>query len=185
MRTSSILLFSALFAAATSGALSAASEPGPRAPRSHTAERAGQTADTWANEAEGFAAQGVSGRAGSQAPKVSQARPAPAVPQQEHYYFEAAFAVFLVLCVINVLIGRRSNEKIAQSWVQEFAGPGSILESNFSLLGSGDHGSARMLMKQSQNNFQFYASGRRCGPSMQHGHACRRRSSGSQRGVCE
>jgi hypothetical protein len=82
------------------------------------------------------------------------------MPQpQEHFYFEAAFSVFLLLCVINVLIGRRSNEKLAQKWALQFAGPGSILENNFSLLGTGD--ASGLLMKQSQNNFQFYASGRR------------------------
>lgn len=56
--------------------------------------------------------------------------------------------------------GRRQNEKLAKAWAREFITEGSILEQNFSSLGAGaaDGGIVR---KQSQSNFQFYATGRR------------------------
>ena len=84
---------------------------------------------------------------------------------QEHYYFEAAFLVFLVFYGINVYIGRTKNEQIALSWAGEYCGDKCLFHNNFTQLGPGDSEDGEMLMKHSQNNFQLYASGRRCARS--------------------
>lgn len=79
-------------------------------------------------------------------------------------YLEIAGGVFFVIYGIVFWFGRKANEKIALQWATEFAGPGSIMEKNFSLLGFGDNvdaSDAPSLLKEGQNTFKFWASGRR------------------------
>lgn len=54
------------------------------------------------------------------------------------------------------------NENIALAWAAKFATKDSIFEKNFSLLGVGDGDDSPLLLKEGQNVFKFYASGRRC-----------------------
>lgn len=80
---------------------------------------------------------------------------------QEHYYFELAAVVCLLLYTINIFIGKKGNEKVAIAWAKAFATPNSILDKNFSLLGPGDTPNNELLMRESNSTFKFYASGRR------------------------
>ncbi|CAN1305664.1 Uncharacterized protein At5g49945 [Linum perenne] len=63
--------------------------------------------------------------------------------------------------VINYFTGKRENENIALAWAAKFATKDSIFEKNFSLLGVGEGDDSPLLLKEGQNVFKFYASGRR------------------------
>ncbi|KAF6139440.1 hypothetical protein GIB67_026282 [Kingdonia uniflora] len=68
---------------------------------------------------------------------------------------------FLVVFIINYFTGKKENENIALAWASKFATKDSIFEKNFSLLGTGDGKDTPLLLKEGQNVFKFYASGRR------------------------
>lgn len=68
---------------------------------------------------------------------------------------------FLVMFGINFFTGKRENENIALAWATKFATKDSIFEKNFSLLGVGEGDDSPLLLKEGQNVFKFYASGRR------------------------
>lgn len=133
------------------------------------------TAELWdEDEFEGLAVDGVGlgggaharvGRDSSQHPRKPKAqaerRARRAFARQEHYYFEIAAAVCLVIYAINVFVGKSSNEAIALAWARAYVSEGGVLEKNFSLLGPGDLDDGEVLMKESQSQFKFYASGRR------------------------
>jgi len=76
-------------------------------------------------------------------------------------YLEAAGVLFFFLYALVFWYGRKENERIALAWATEFAGTNSVLEKNFSILGFGDEPDAPSLVKEGQNTFKFYASGRR------------------------
>lgn len=63
--------------------------------------------------------------------------------------------------VINYFTGKRENENLALAWAAKFATKDSIFEKNFSLLGVGEGDDSPLLLKEGQNVFKFYASGRR------------------------
>ncbi|CAH9058711.1 unnamed protein product [Cuscuta europaea] len=77
------------------------------------------------------------------------------------YTVEAVCVSFLVVFVINYFTGKRENENIALAWATKFATKDSIFEKNFSLLGVGETEDSPLLLKEGQNVFKFYASGRR------------------------
>lgn len=62
---------------------------------------------------------------------------------------------------INYFTGKRENENLALAWAAKFATKDSIFEKNFSLLGVGEGDDSPLLLKEGQNVFKFYASGRR------------------------
>ncbi|KAF9622462.1 hypothetical protein IFM89_031668 [Coptis chinensis] len=68
---------------------------------------------------------------------------------------------FLITFIINYFTGKKENENIALSWASRFATKDSIFDKNFSLLGTGDGKDTPLLLKEGQNVFKFYASGRR------------------------
>ncbi|KAJ8643018.1 hypothetical protein MRB53_004766 [Persea americana] len=68
---------------------------------------------------------------------------------------------FLIAFIFNYLSGKRENEGIALAWAVKFATRDSIFEKNFSLLGTGDGKDTPLLLKEGQDVFKFYASGRR------------------------
>jgi len=76
-------------------------------------------------------------------------------------YLEAAGVVFFLIYGVVFWFGRKENENIAIAWATEFAATDTIMEKNFSLLGFGDDPDAPSLVKEGQNTFKFYASGRR------------------------
>ncbi|CAI9103778.1 OLC1v1002329C1 [Oldenlandia corymbosa var. corymbosa] len=68
---------------------------------------------------------------------------------------------FLIVFIINYFTGKKENENIALAWVMKFASKDSIFDRNFSLLGVGETDDSPLLLKEGQNMFKFYASGRR------------------------
>ncbi|KAK1277452.1 hypothetical protein QJS04_geneDACA016873 [Acorus gramineus] len=74
---------------------------------------------------------------------------------------EIASVTFLIAFTANYFVGKRNNEAIALAWASRFAIKGSIFEKNFSLLGTGDGKDTPLLLKEGQDVFKFYASGRR------------------------
>ncbi|GMN26754.1 hypothetical protein TIFTF001_001418 [Ficus carica] len=82
-------------------------------------------------------------------------------PRSSSYMVEIACGSFLIIFVINYFTGKRENENIALSWAAKFAANDSIFDKNFSLLGVGDGDDSPLLLKEGQNVFKFYASGRR------------------------
>lgn len=77
------------------------------------------------------------------------------------YTVEIVCGVFFIAFVVNYFIGKRENENIALAWVTKFAVRGSIFDKNFSLVGVGKDEDSPLLLKEGQNVFKFYASGRR------------------------
>ncbi|KAK4401987.1 hypothetical protein Sango_0939400 [Sesamum angolense] len=77
------------------------------------------------------------------------------------YWVEVVCVPFLVLFTINYFMGKWENENIALAWATKFAAKDSIFDKNFSLLGVGETEDSPLLLKEGQNVFRFYASGRR------------------------
>lgn len=67
----------------------------------------------------------------------------------------------MIIFLINYFTGKRENENLALAWAAKFATKDSIFEKNFSLLGVGEGDDSPLLLKEGQNVFKFYASGRR------------------------
>ncbi|TQE07385.1 hypothetical protein C1H46_007038 [Malus baccata] len=96
-------------------------------------------------------------------PKPSADPKPPAAPRS--FFFYMACGGFLIVFIVNYFTGKRVNENIALAWAAKFATKDSIFEKNFSILGVGDGGAgddSPLLLKEGQNVFKFYASGRRC-----------------------
>ncbi|THU71106.1 hypothetical protein C4D60_Mb08t32050 [Musa balbisiana] len=77
------------------------------------------------------------------------------------YFLEIACATFLICFAFNYFHGKRRNEAIALAWAAKFAVKDSIFDKNFSLLGTGDGNDTPLLLKEGQDVFKFYATGRR------------------------
>lgn len=77
------------------------------------------------------------------------------------YWIEIVCVSFLIVFVINYFTGKKENENLALAWAAKFATKEAILEKNFSLLGVGEGDDSPLLLKEGQNVFKFYASGRR------------------------
>ncbi|KAJ4966097.1 hypothetical protein NE237_017946 [Protea cynaroides] len=88
-------------------------------------------------------------------------KPTKSPAKHRYYTIEIVCISFLICFVINYFIGKRENEKIALAWAAKFATRDSIFDKNFSLLGTGDGKDTPLLLKEGQNVFKFYASGRR------------------------
>ncbi|XP_010521048.1 PREDICTED: uncharacterized protein At5g49945-like [Tarenaya hassleriana] len=84
------------------------------------------------------------------------------VPRKKSSYTVEIICVsFLIVFAINYFTGRRENENLALAWAAKFATKDTIFEKNFSLLGVGEGEDSPLLLKECQNVFKFYASGRR------------------------
>ncbi|KAK1440369.1 hypothetical protein QVD17_06194 [Tagetes erecta] len=79
------------------------------------------------------------------------------------YAIEISCLCFLIMFIVNYFTGKKENESLALAWASKFATRGTIFEKNFSLLGVGDGNGddSPLLLKEGQNVFKFYASGRR------------------------
>lgn len=88
---------------------------------------------------------------------------APRTPNEllRAYSIEIACVSFLICFVLNYFTGKKQNEAIALAWATKFATRDSIFDKNFSLLGTGDGKDTPLLLKEGQDVFKFYASGRR------------------------
>ncbi|KAG1328044.1 hypothetical protein COCNU_01G019780 [Cocos nucifera] len=93
---------------------------------------------------------------------AAPSKPSPTTPPSlRSYSIEIACISFLICFAINYFTGRRQNEAIALAWAAKFAIKDSIFDKNFSLLGTGDGKDTPLLLKEGQDVFKFYASGRR------------------------
>ncbi|KDP42424.1 hypothetical protein JCGZ_00221 [Jatropha curcas] len=88
-------------------------------------------------------------------------KPKPISTKKQSYTVEIVCVSFLIMFIINYFTGKRENENLALSWAAKFATKDSIFEKNFSLLGVGEGDDSPLLLKEGQNIFKFYASGRR------------------------
>lgn len=83
-------------------------------------------------------------------------------PSIRTYTVEIICVIFLITFIVNYFTGKKQNESIAIAWLKSFAGTDSLFEKNFSLLGIGDgKDDTPLLLKEGQDVFKFYASGRR------------------------
>jgi hypothetical protein len=95
---------------------------------------------------------------------AAEAAPAPKRTPAEllrAFSVEIACVSFLICFVLNYFTGKKQNENIALAWATKFATRDSIFDKNFSLLGTGDGKDTPLLLKEGQDVFKFYASGRR------------------------
>ncbi|KAI5593006.1 hypothetical protein BDE02_04G190700 [Populus trichocarpa] len=88
-------------------------------------------------------------------------KPTTVSKKKQSFLVEIVCVSFLIMFVINYFTGKRENENLALSWASKFATKDSIFEKNFSLLGVGEGDDSPLLLKEGQNVFKFYASGRR------------------------
>ncbi|KAJ6715518.1 ADIPOCYTE-SPECIFIC PROTEIN 4-RELATED [Salix viminalis] len=88
-------------------------------------------------------------------------KPTTVSKKKQSFLVEIVCVSFLIMFVINYFTGKRENENLALSWAAKFATKDSIFEKNFSLLGVGEGDDSPLLLKEGQNVFKFYASGRR------------------------
>ncbi|KAI3786698.1 hypothetical protein L1987_40588 [Smallanthus sonchifolius] len=77
------------------------------------------------------------------------------------YTVEIICVSFLIMFAINYFTGKKENETLALAWAAKFATRDTIFDKNFSLLGVGEGDNSPLLLKEGQNVFRFYASGRR------------------------
>ncbi|KAJ8467336.1 hypothetical protein OPV22_029888 [Ensete ventricosum] len=101
-----------------------------------------------------------------QTPTPSLPSPSPPPTSVRSYTTEIVCISFLICFLINYFTGKRENEAIALAWAAKFATKDSIFDKNFSLLGIGDGKDTPLLLKEGQDVFKFYASGRRYCQSM-------------------
>ncbi|KAF8376983.1 hypothetical protein HHK36_030355 [Tetracentron sinense] len=94
---------------------------------------------------------------------ASESNPNPALKPSfpSSYVVEIVCVSFLIAFTVNYFVGKRENENIGLAWATQFATKDSIFEKNFSLLGTGDGKDTPLLLKEGDNVFKFYASGRR------------------------
>ncbi|GJN14493.1 hypothetical protein PR202_gb01330 [Eleusine coracana subsp. coracana] len=109
-------------------------------------------------------AQAEAGPSDPSTEAAAEAAPAaPRTPQEllRAFSIEIACVSFLICFVLNYFTGKKQNEAIALAWASKFATRDSIFDKNFSLLGTGDGKDTPLLLKEGQDVFKFYASGRR------------------------
>lgn len=95
---------------------------------------------------------------------VSQSEQAVTVDEPrtiKSFTVEIVCGSFLIIFIINYFTGKKENENIAFAWVRAFATKDTIFDKNFSFLGVGESEDSPLLLKEGQNIFKFYASGRR------------------------
>lgn len=100
----------------------------------------------------------------SDSDQVSQSEQAVTVDDPrtiKSFTVEIVCGSFLIIFIINYFTGKRENENIAFAWVRTFATKDTIFDKNFSFLGVGETEDSPLLLKEGQNIFKFYASGRR------------------------
>ena len=74
---------------------------------------------------------------------------------------ELAMAVFIICYVINIWIGRAKNTEVAMAFAKIYCPYGSLLDRNFSQVGPQTNGTSDMIVRESLNKFNIYATGRR------------------------
>ena len=90
-----------------------------------------------------------------------------AAPQEEESrlhlaLYEVLMLIFVIIFALNCLIGKNKNESLAHTWYQVNR---DYLENNYAHIGVNSeynsNQSGTPILKESYNNFKFYASGRK------------------------
>lgn len=118
------------------------------------AEQAGDTSAVGSGEAAAVA-EGAASATPQQRPPFIVLR------HQDSWLLEGLAVAFLLTFLVNMLIGRRRNERLALAWTAELVAPDGVLDRNFALLGPGDTAAGEVLLKDSMHCFKLWASGRR------------------------
>jgi len=98
----------------------------------------------------------------TEGPKITFAKlPAHLRSNWESYYLEIIILAGLVLYFINFFVGRAKNQKIAETWYSTFK---QLLQDNFAMVGDDGklENSEPGLMKESENVYLLWCSGRTC-----------------------
>lgn len=74
---------------------------------------------------------------------------------------EMAMAAFIICYVINIWVGRARNTDVAMAFTNTYCPEGSLLARHFSQVGPQIAGAPDMIMRESMNKFNIYATGRR------------------------
>ncbi|CAL5221103.1 g3236 [Coccomyxa viridis] len=78
------------------------------------------------------------------------------------FAYEICVLAGIVLYIVNMVIGARTNRQIANRWCMMFGIGNGILPQQFAHVGIGKEGEERVdLSKESASKFKYYASGRR------------------------
>lgn len=88
--------------------------------------------------------------------------PLPLITNWDSFYLEILMLAGLAVYLLNFLAGKNKNHKLAQSWLNSHR---DLLESNFHIVG--DDGTSKeaqsgTLMKESENVYALWCSGRTC-----------------------
>ncbi|XP_071736857.1 uncharacterized protein At5g49945-like [Rutidosis leptorrhynchoides] len=94
-------------------------------------------------------------------PESISPNPAPIPKSIRNFTIEIVSVLILIIFAINYFTGKKDNETLALAWAAKFATSDSVFERNFSRLGVGESEDSPLLLKEGQNVFKFYASGRR------------------------
>ena len=115
------------------------------------------------DEFEGFEKDGPKvDQKSSEGPKITFAKlPAHLRSNWESYYLEIIILTGLVLYFFNFFVGRAKNQKIADTFYSSFK---QLLQDNFALVGDDGklENSEPGLMKESENVYLIWCSGRTC-----------------------
>ena len=74
---------------------------------------------------------------------------------------EMVMAAFIICYVINIWVGRARNTDVAMAFTKTYCPEGSLLARHFSQVGPQIAGAPDMIMRESMNKFNIYATGRR------------------------
>lgn len=83
---------------------------------------------------------------------------------RDSFTVEFALLALIIVYAANVLYGLRENKRIALAFSRKFACPGSILDTNFSVIGPKEASvidPAIQILRESPSEYKMYASGRR------------------------
>lgn len=75
-------------------------------------------------------------------------------PQQDHWYYEMAIGVFVILYVLQYFRGKSENDRMAKAWLHRFV---DLFRDQFSSVKEGD---APVIYKDGHSDFRFWATGR-------------------------
>ena len=74
---------------------------------------------------------------------------------------EVVMVVFIICYIVNIWIGRAKNKDIAMAFARTYCPEGCLLDRNFSQVGAKIDGTQDMILRESMNKFNIYATGRR------------------------
>ena len=74
---------------------------------------------------------------------------------------EVIMGILLAWYIANIWIGRAKNTKVALAFANAFCSEGGLFDRNFSQVGARIDGASDLMLRESMNKFNIYATGRR------------------------